>query len=156
MTQNQLSNATKFRRIVSSRTANTINLFNLSALKERTLTKETKFNFFKDCVAEYKLILAEGQPFYPLKVSQFIVDYDNSKLYYFNVLYEGMYCHFEFAINSNSKAGNELVAHKLKDNNQIQKISSNMLLTDIGLCLGKQQDILGVWQILFKFKNQGI
>lgn len=134
-----LKNSRNFRHIISSRARNKIHIFNPHALKQRTLTLENKFDFFRDCIIEYELKLSNGLSFYPLKLSQFIVDYENSKLYYFNVLYEGKYSQFEFEIVGNKfESSKILIANKL-DDEFLQKAIPNAPLTNLGLCLGDKK-----------------
>ena len=101
--------ATAVYETIQDHASNTVTLFNT-----KFITDEMDVDFkdtqaiAKNLLVNRKLfVMTNGEsqlysyqkidlPIYPRKESQYIVDYSNQKLYYFNIFYSGEYRHFEF------------------------------------------------------------
>ena len=89
----------------------------------------------KDYLGEYNLVFDDGVPFIPLKVSQYIVDYENNRVYYFNGTYKGEIRHYEFVINESESDLKGSVSVALNTNFPWDSQTKGPLI-DAGLCLG--------------------
>lgn len=92
-----------------------------------------------DTVFECDLFVDSNTPATPIRQSQYIIDYDRKTLFYFNLLHEGHYKHFQFPIDfkTRKQIGKPLPPHPLQAN-----LNSQTLLFKLGLCCGEDRVFL--------------
>lgn len=120
----------KVKNIHTQHMSNRILLFNKE--KMESLNLQSRSSFTHKCLKEYYLVVSGGIPVLPFKHSQYIVDYHNNTLYYFNVLHEGKIKHFEFIITP-TKTELEGKFNNLSNHPWTES------LTNMGLCIGSNK-----------------
>lgn len=122
--------ANEFKWLHSQCISNQILLFDKEKLENSTLKSKSRIS--KECLKEYRLVLKDGTPLLPFQSSQYVVDYANSRLFYFNIMHQGKLTHFEFSINSSSSTLEGTTTG-------ISNVPWEGELTNMGLCVGKNK-----------------
>ena len=114
--------------------SNTIFLVNPKCLEkiacEELFPEDTKL---KSAISKFELFFPDHIPVYPIQQSQYIVDYANNQLFYFNLYYNGRFTHFVFQIQWGKET---LVGEPLEAPFPAQ---NSPTFFDIGLCSGSNK-----------------